>query len=109
MNRVFVITVRDELLYPEDTELWNSIDCPALGDKIKQNVVNNILTEKQLEKYRKQKQGLYYKLNRLNKLKQRKKQLEYEIDNKVLKIGFGGKKIFDNHKMQVLIFSQRKL
>ena len=38
MNRVFVITVRDELLYPEDTELWNSIDCPALGDKIKQNV-----------------------------------------------------------------------
>ena len=64
-------------------------------DKIKQEVVNNTLTEKQLEKYRKQKQGLYYKLNRLNKLKQRKEQLEYEINNKVLKIGFGGKKTFD--------------
>lgn len=50
--------------------------------------------QKQLKKYRNNKKKLYYRKNDLNRLRQRREKLSYEIEKGILKIGFGGKKNF---------------
>lgn len=63
-------------------------------NKAKPLAKENLLGEDQLQIYRTYKQKLYWKQNKLNQLKQRKNNLEYEINNNILKIGFGSKEMF---------------
>lgn len=56
----------------------------------------NKVDKKFVDKYRSKKQSLYYQKNKLNKMKQAKANLEYELTNNVYKLGFGSKHIFDN-------------
>lgn len=55
----------------------------------------NQLTEQQLEVYRRWKQSLYYQKNKLNKMKQDSKNLEFQIKNNCFSLGFGGKDTFE--------------
>ena len=55
----------------------------------------NKVTPKQLAKYQRCKKSLYYQKNKLNKMKQKYKKLEIQIDENILKIGFGGKRFFE--------------
>lgn len=59
---------------------------------VKANKTDN----KFLSKYRSKKQSLYYQKNKLNKMKQAKANLEYELANNIYKLGFGSKHTFDN-------------
>ena len=70
-------------------------DIKAKLDALKPKVVANMLTDKELEKYRNLKTGLYWQKNRLNKLKQHKDKLEYQIFNKVYDMCYGSKAMFN--------------
>ena len=59
-------------------------------------IETNKTDDKFLSKYRSRKQSLYYQKNKLNKMKQTKANLKYELTNNVYKLGFGSKHIFDN-------------
>ena len=63
-------------------------------DELKPKAVANSLTEKQLGHYRSLKQSLYWQKNKLNKLVQRKANLEYQIEHKVYSMCYGSKKEF---------------
>ena len=63
-------------------------------DELKPKASANILTEKQLEHYCSLKQSLYWQQNKLNRLMQRKKNLEYQIGHKVYRMCYGSKKEF---------------
>lgn len=63
-------------------------------NKLKPKVTANEATEQELNQYRKAKKALYPKQQKLNRLKNKEKKLKYEIDYRVLKIGFGGKQMF---------------
>ena len=63
-------------------------------ESLKNKVVNNSATKKQLDTYRKAKRSLYYQKNKLNRLRQRKNTLQYQIEHAIYKIGFGGKRTF---------------
>ena len=63
-------------------------------DVLKTKAIRNELSDKQLEKYRNKKKSLYYKKQRLQKLKDRKAQLEKNIADGNYDLGFGGKKMF---------------
>ena len=63
-------------------------------DKLKPKVTDNKATDKELNKYRKYKQRLYYQKNRLNRLKIKKQNLEYVIDHKIYNLCFGSKQMF---------------
>lgn len=65
-------------------------------NRIKPNVMVNKVTEKQRKNYRKDKQSLYYTNQTLNKKRMKLKQLSYELDNNILKICFGTKKLYDS-------------
>ena len=56
----------------------------------------NKVEKKFLDQYRSKKQSLYYQKNKLNKMKQAKANLEYELANNIYKLGFGSKHTFDN-------------
>lgn len=55
----------------------------------------NQLDEKSLQEYRNAKTSLYYRKNRLNRLKQRKDVLERQIKDKKVSLCFGTKTLFD--------------
>lgn len=65
-------------------------------NNIKPKVRVNKATEKQLKKYRENKRYLYYINQKLNKKKMKLKQLSYELENNILKICFGTKKLYDS-------------
>ncbi len=65
-------------------------------NSIKPKVRVNKVTEKQLKKYREDKRSLYYTNQKLNKKRMKLKQLSYELDNNILKICFGTKKLYDS-------------
>lgn len=70
-------------------------DIKAKLDMLKPKAVANTLTDKELVKYRNLKSSLYWQKNKLNKLKQRKDKLEYQIANKVYDMCYGSKAMFD--------------
>lgn len=63
-------------------------------DLLRDVVSKNIGMDSNLEKLHFKKQSLYYQRNKLNKMKQRADQLQYQIDNKVYNMCFGSKKEF---------------
>lgn len=63
---------------------------------LKPLVEANKTDNKFLSKYRSKKQSLYYQKNKLNKIKQAKANIEYELANDIYKLGFGSKHTFDN-------------
>ncbi len=70
-------------------------------DMLKPGAAANSLGGRDLEKYRKLKQSLYWQKNRLNRLKQRKAGLEYQIREKVYDMCYGSKEMF--HKQHLLV------
>ena len=66
----------------------------AVINELKPKIANNTSSEKQLEKYRSAKQNLYFQQNKLNKLKQQRKNVTYQIENKKISLGFGSKAFF---------------
>lgn len=64
-------------------------------NRMKCLVRENKATPKQLAKYQRCKKSLYYQKNKLNKMKQKYKKLEIQIDENILKIGFGGRRFFE--------------
>lgn len=64
-------------------------------DAMGPGAASNSLTDKELRKYRCLKQALYWKKNRLNRLKQRRKGLEYQIRNNVYSMCYGSKALFN--------------
>ena len=64
-------------------------------DTLKARAVANTITNKELEQYRNLKTSLYWQKNKLNKLKQHKAKLEYQIENKVYDMCYGSKALFD--------------
>ena len=63
-------------------------------NQMKPLVTKNLCTLKQLEKYRNEKQSLYFQQNKYHKLKQKREQLKYEIENNKISLGFGSKEMF---------------
>ena len=63
-------------------------------NQMKPLVTKNLCSLKQLEKYRTEKQGLYFQQNNYNKLKQKREQLKYQLENNKISLGFGSKKLF---------------
>ena len=63
-------------------------------DLLRYDVSKNIGMDSNLKKLHSKKQSLYYQRNKLNKMKQKANQLQYEIDNKVYNMCFGSKKEF---------------
>ena len=63
-------------------------------DALKLKAVMNNITENELEKYHRLKTNLYWQKNKLNNLRQRKKKLEYQIENKVYSMCYGSKEMF---------------
>lgn len=70
-------------------------DIKAKLDAMKPKAVANALTNSELERYRNLKTSLYWQKNKLNKLKQRKDKLEYQISNKFYGMCYGSKMMFD--------------
>lgn len=64
-------------------------------NKLKPLAALNQLDEIALQEYRNTKASLYYRKNRLNKLKQRKDVLKQQIKDKKISLCFGTKKLFD--------------
>jgi len=60
----------------------------------KKKAEENKMTVRELEKYRNLKRKIYYKRQKLNKVKMRKENLEKNINEKIYKLGFGGKNFF---------------
>ena len=63
-------------------------------DALKPKAAANRLTEKELKKYRGLKKSLYWQKNKLNRLRQHKEKLEYQIDNKIYSMCYGSKVMF---------------
>lgn len=63
-------------------------------DALKLKAVMNNITEKELEKYRRLKTNLYWQKNKLNDLRQRKKKLEYQVENNIYSMCYGSKEMF---------------
>lgn len=61
---------------------------------LKPKVCAGFATEKELKRYRSDKQSLYFQQNKLNKMKQALCNLEYQMKNKIYKLGFGSMKMF---------------
>ena len=72
----------------QDLICWLTISKPL----VEANKTDN----KFLSKYRSKKQSLYYQKNKLNKMRQAKANLEYELANNIYKLGFGSKHTFSN-------------
>ena len=70
-------------------------------DMLKPGAAANSLGGRDLEKYRKLKQSLYWQKNRLNRLKQRKAGLEYQIREKVYDMCYGSKEMFRKQHLLV--------
>ena len=70
-------------------------DIKAKLDVMRQKAIGNVMTEKELYKYLTLKASLYWQKNKLNKLKQRKDKLEYQIANRVYDMCYGSKNMFD--------------
>lgn len=68
--------------------------CGKLDD-LKAKAVANTITDKELERYRSLKTSLYWQKNKLNKLRQRKSKLEYQITNRIYDMCYGSKALFD--------------
>ncbi len=91
-----------ELKNTELQEVSGKLD--AVEDKIEdqQQIVNemkpkaaaNSLTEEELQKYRTAKQSLYHLKNKKNRLKQKKANLEKQIEEKKVSMCFGSKDFF---------------
>lgn len=64
-------------------------------NRLKPLAALNQLDEKSLQEYRNVKASLYYRKNRLNKLKQRRDVLKQEVKDKKISLCFGTKKLFD--------------
>ena len=71
------------------------VDVKTKLDALKQKVGLNMLTGKELDTYHNLKASLYWQKNGLNKLKQRKAKLEYQIANSVYDMCYGAKAMFD--------------
>ena len=70
-------------------------------DEMSKKASKNELSEKQLGYYRSKKKSLFYKKQRLQKLKDRYRQLELDVKNCHFKLGFGGRKNFGNqHRLE---------
>ena len=54
---------------------------------LKPKIANNTGTQKQLEKYRTAKQSLYFQQNKLNKWKQQRENLKYQLKEKHISLG----------------------
>ena len=65
-------------------------------DKLSKQASCNQLSEEQLTSYRNKKKSLFYKKQRLQKLKDRHAQLAKDISNGDYRMSFGGRKNFDN-------------
>ena len=63
-------------------------------NQMKPLVAKNVCTPRQLEKYRTEKQSLYFQQNKYNKLKQKREQLKYEMEKNKISLGFGSKALF---------------
>ena len=63
-------------------------------NQLKSLVRENQATKQQLSQYRRKKQRLYYQKNQLNQMKQTYENVTYQIEHHIVKIGFGGKKMF---------------
>lgn len=63
-------------------------------EELKPFVRDNVATAKQLDSYRHLKQSLYYQQNKLNKMNQQLNSLQYDLDNNLFKLGFGGSDFF---------------
>ena len=66
----------------------------SVVDALSKKASFNLLSEKELQKYRNKKMSLFYKKQRLQKLKDRYAQLEKNIAEGNYKLGFGGRKQF---------------
>lgn len=66
-------------------------DIKAKLDRLKILAVSHCITKKELCCYRNLKQSLYFQKNKLNKMNQKKKNLIYQIENKIYDICFGTK------------------
>ena len=69
----------------------------TLTDNINQRkpfVEKNQLTKHPLESYRRWKQSLYYQKNKLNQMKQKYQNLEWQIKKNCFSMGFAGKDLF---------------
>ena len=60
--------------------------------KWKSLVIKNLVTDRELRRYRKNKTKLYNQQNKLNRLKQKRDNLQYIIDHKIYKVCFGSKR-----------------
>ena len=68
-------------------------------DTLKKKAVANTISEKDLRRYRRLKESLYWKLNKLNRLTQKKKSLEYTVSNKIYKMCFGSKRMLNKQHL----------
>lgn len=64
-------------------------------DVLKEKAVTGTISAEELKTYRGLKESLYWKKNRLNKLKQLKGRLEYQIRNRRYDMCYGSKAMFD--------------
>ena len=63
-------------------------------DALKSKAAANNITKKELEKYRRLKTSLYWQKNKLNKFRQRREKLEYQIENRIYSMCYGSKEMF---------------
>ena len=73
-------------------------------NKLKPKVTKNLVTKKQLNKYRRNKFSLYHQKNKLNRLNIKYKNLDYLITHNIYKICFGTKKLL---KKQYNLFDNK--
>ena len=69
-------------------------DLKTVINGLKPKIANNTGTQKQLEKYRIAKQRLYSQQNKLNKMKQQRENVTYQLKEKKISLGFGSKAFF---------------
>lgn len=63
-------------------------------DQLKKKAKAGTLSDRELKSYQGLKAGLYWQKNKLNKLRQRQKKLEYQIDNGIYDMCYGTKAMF---------------
>ena len=69
-------------------------DLKTVINGLKPKIANNTSTKKQFEKYRIAKQRLYSQQNKLNKMKQQRENVTYQLKEKKISLGFGSKAFF---------------
>ena len=83
------IVIKISMKEDKITDIWTQLDV------LKPKAVANTLTDEELKKYRNLKMSLYWQKNKLNRLKQRRGKLEYQIANKIYAMCYGSKMMFD--------------